>query len=174
MARPERRDADYFPFYAKDGKTLFILEEKYGCKGTGFFTNVMRFLTLQEDHHFCIKEDADRLYFFAKTKCDEESGLDMLDIMSKTCKLNTSLWVSYKVIACEALLQSLEDAYRNRKNDIITIDEIKQKYVSYDGKTQECGVSYVENPQGRYVSYIENPQSKVKESKVNKKEINDE
>ena len=83
MARPERRDADYFPFYCRDGKTLFILESKYQCKGTGFFTNVMRFLTMQTDHHVCIKEEADRLYFFSKVKCDEESGMDMLNLMAR-------------------------------------------------------------------------------------------
>ena len=98
MARPERKDADYFPFYAKDGRTLFILEDKYGCKGTGFFTNVLRFLTLEDDHHFCIKNEADKLYFFSKTKCDEESGIDMLNIMAKTGKIHSHLWITYKII----------------------------------------------------------------------------
>ncbi len=56
MARPERHDVDYFPFYVKDGRTLFILESKYGCMGTGFFTNVMRFLCQTPDHHFCIQD----------------------------------------------------------------------------------------------------------------------
>ena len=50
MARPERHDAEYFPFYVKDGRTLFILENKFGCAGTGFFTNIMRLLTATPDH----------------------------------------------------------------------------------------------------------------------------
>lgn len=128
MARPERKNADYFPFYAKDGRTLFILEDKYGCKGTGFFTNVLRFLTLQDNHHFCIEGDADKLYFFSKTKCDEESGIDMLNIMAKTCKIHSSLWETYRVIVSQDLLESLHDAYRNRNNNIITIDQILVSY----------------------------------------------
>ena len=127
MARPERHDCDYFPFYARDGKTLFILEDKYGCKGTGFFTNVMRFLTLREDHWFSIQDDSDRMYFFSKCKCDEESGVDMLNIMAKTRKIHTSLWVSSAVITSPDLLESLKDAYRKRVNKIITIDEIEKK-----------------------------------------------
>ena len=154
MARPERKDADYFPFYAKDGRTLFILEDKYGCKGTGFFTNVLRFLTLQPDHHFCIKNEADKLYFFSKTKCDEVSGMDMLNIMTKTCKIHSDLWVTYEVIVSEDLLTSLKDAYRNRINSIITIDEI---VVFYAGNSQEEGVSDTGKPQ-----------RKLKESKVKK------
>ncbi len=125
MARPERRDADYFPFYAKDGRTLFLLESKYQCKGTGFFTNVMRFLTMEENHHFCIADETDLMYFFSKCFCDEESGMDMLSIMTKTGKIDKDLWENNKIIACQDLLDSLEDAYRKRKNNIITMEEIR-------------------------------------------------
>lgn len=166
MGRPERRDVDYFPFLVKDGKTLFILEGKYGCKGTGFFTNVMRFLCRTPDHHFQIMDDSDQLYFFAKCHCDEESGLDMLNIMAKTGKICSDMWVSYKVIVSEDLLNSIKDAYRNRQGDIITIDQIRVSYtgnkVSDDGNPVEDGITDVNNPQ-----------SKVKESKVKKKKTID-
>ncbi|MBU0907362.1 MAG: hypothetical protein KKD18_00805 [Nanoarchaeota archaeon] len=162
MARPERHDCDYFPFYAKDGRTLHILEGKYGCKGTGFFTNVMRFLTLQEDHYFCLQDESDQMYFFSKCHCDIESGMDMLNIMSKTRKIHTLLWVSYKVIVSQDLLNSLTDAYRNRKNDIITIDQI---LVSYENNTQESVVSDVRNTQEPVVSDADNTQRKGKEIK---------
>ena len=167
MARPERHDADYFPFYAKDGRTLFILENKYQCKGTGFFTNVMRFLTLQSDHHFCIKDEADKLYFFSKTKCDCESGMEMLNIMAKTGKIHRQLWVSYEVIISQDHLDSLSDAYRNRKNPIITIDDVFKRYVSDTENPQEDGVSSVDNPQEPVVSDTNNPQRKGKETKGN-------
>jgi len=164
MARPERHDVDYFPFYIKDGRTLFILESKYGCKGTGFFTNVMRFLCSTPYHHFCIQENADRLYFFAKTKCDEESGADMLDIMANTRKLHTQLWVSAAVIVSEALLESIKDAYRKRTNPIITIQEITQKYVS----SGIGAVSGGRNTQSSGITTGNKPQTKLKESKEKK------
>jgi hypothetical protein len=164
MARPERKNADYFPFYAKDGRTLFILESKYQCKGTGFFTNVMRFLTLQDDHYFCIADESDKLYFFSKCKCDIESGMDMLNIMAKTGKIHGELWVSYQVIVSQDLLKSLTDAYKNRKNGIISIEEI---LVSY----QESTVTYPKNTQGSGITSPGNPQSKVKESKVKESKV---
>jgi hypothetical protein len=166
MARPEKHDVDYFPFYVKDGRTLHILETHYGCKGTGFFTNVMRFLCSQPDHHFCIADDADRMYFFSRVKCDEKSGLEMLDIMSKTCKIHSCLWVSYKVIASEDLLGSIFDAYRNRKNQIITINEILQKYVSDVSNSQEPVVSYVGNTQEPVVSDTDNTQTKLNKTNI--------
>ena len=166
MARPERKNADYFPFYAKDGRTLFLLESKYQCKGTGFFTNVMRFLTLETNHHVNIGDETDGMYFFSKCHCDEESGMDMLNIMAKTGKINKGLW-ALRVVASQDLLDSLVDAYRNRKNDIISMDDITKKYVPDVGNK----VSGVGNPQGPGVPNVENPQRKRKEKKQKETKI---
>ena len=154
MGRPERHDADYFPFYVKDGKTLFILESKYGLQGIGFFTNLMRFLTRQTDHHICIGDDSDRLYFFAQIRCAEDVGTDMLNLMSKTGKIDAKLWDKNRVIVSQDLLDSLKDAYKNRNNPIIEIDEIRLSY-------QVNEVSYQENP----VTSPDKPQRKGKERK---------
>ena len=163
MARPEKKDVDYFPFYVKDGRTLFILESKYGCKGTGFFTNVMRFLCQTPDHYYQLKDETDRLYFFSRVHCDEESGMDMLSIMSKTGKIDAGLWVSGAVIVSQDLLHSISDAYRKRNNKIITIEQIKEKVVS--GINNE--VSSADNSQESDISGVSNTQSKVNKSKVN-------
>ena len=176
MARPERKDVDYFPFYVKDGRTLFILESKYGCTGTGFFTNMMRFLCQTPDHHFCIADDADRLFFFSKTKCDEVSGTAMLDLMAKTGKIYAPLWVSSRVIVSPDLLESIKDAYVKRKNTIITLEEIVSIYtgkpVSGTGNTEASEFPAPETPieaSNRGESSDGNPQRKVKESKVKEK-----
>lgn len=169
MARPERRDVDYFPFYVKDGKTLFILESQYGCKGTGFFTNVLRFLCQTPDHHYQIKDESDRLFFFSRCHCDEVSGAGMLEVMLKTGKLSRKLWETAGVIASEDLLTSIEDAYRKRNNKIITIQEIEAKYIT-SGDNQVNGA---DNPTLREGlpddSEADNPQSKVKKRKEKRK-----
>ena len=121
---------DFFPFFVKDGRTLFILESKYGCKGTGFFTNVLRFLCLTPDHHYCISavRNSDAMYFFSKLHCDEEAGIDMLNIMAETGKINKNLWLQKKIIYCEDLVNSLVEAYRRRENKPLTIDQISAIY----------------------------------------------
>jgi DNA-binding Lrp family transcriptional regulator len=135
MARPERRDVDYFPFYVKRGKTLNILQSKFGLEGIGFFTNLMRFLALTPDHHYCIKDEIDRMNFFAEIGIQDESrGLEMIELMVKTEKLDKGLWEDHMVIACEAFLKSIEDAYKNRVNQIITIDGIRAVF-----EKEECG-----------------------------------
>jgi hypothetical protein len=162
MARPERRDADYFPFYVKDGKTLFILESKYGLQGIGFFTNLMRFLTRQTDHHICIDDESDRLYFFAQLHCPEDIGMDMLGMMVKTGKIDAQLWGEKRVIASSDLLKSLSGAYENRKNKIITIEEIRVNYLNNDVSP----VSITPKTELNGENEGNNPQSKLKESKL--------
>ena len=165
MGRPERRDVDYFPFYIKDGRTLFILENKYQCKGTGFFTNVMRFLSRTPDHHFQIEKESDKLYFFATVKCDQASGLDMIEIMVETQKLDRDCWEQKKVIACQDYLLSIQDAYRKRLNECITLDEIKTFYGITTGRNKvTAGVTTPDSDVGG-ISSGDNPQSKEKESK---------
>lgn len=177
MARPEKKDVDYFPFYVKDGKTLFILEAKYECKGTGFFTNLMRFLCQTPEHYFCIADDADRMYFFSRTKCDEESGFDMLNLMAKTGKIDPDLWSENQVIVSPDLLESLQDAYRKRRNQMTTLEMIKSKYAGNvttsefippetqsepnnrrgnDDKSENNGVNSADNPQRKEKKRKEN------------------
>ncbi len=166
MARPESHTVPYFPFFIKDGKTLHVLEDKYKCKGTGFFTNVLRFLSDRTDHHFQIKDPGDRLWFFSKTLCDEESGLDMINIMVQTGKLDRELWEKEMVLASKDFLDSLKKAYDKRSNKCITIDQIKSIYlVSGTGNSCVAGFPVPETPDSGFSS-TDNPQSKVKKSKV--------
>jgi hypothetical protein len=127
--RPERHDVDYFPFFAKRGRTLNILQSKYGLEGIGFFTNLMRFLALTPDHYYCVKDEIDRMNFFAEIGVNDESrGLEMIELMVKTGKLDRELWENRKVIVSGAFLESLEEAYRKRSNAIITLDDIRAKF----------------------------------------------
>jgi hypothetical protein len=131
MARPERRDVDYFPFIVKRGRTLNILQSKYGLEGIGFFTNLMRLLSSTPDHYYCIKGEFERVNFFTEIGMqDENKGIEMIELMVRTEKLDKDLWENHKVIACEAFLKSLEDAYKRRSNQIITLEEIRGKFLN--------------------------------------------
>ena len=161
MARPERHDVDYFPFFVKSGKTLDFLELKYGPEGTGYFTNILRFLSQTPDHYYCIKEETEKMVFLSRIKTtDEQKTFDIIEIMVKTGKLDKELWEKHKVIASEDFLKSLEPAYEKRNNKVITIDEIRKMFI-------KGGRNPVSDPDNS-VKVGDNPQSKVKKSKVKK------
>jgi hypothetical protein len=128
MARPERHDADYFPFVVKRGKTLNILQSKYGLEGIGFFTNLMRFLTMTPDHHYHVKNELDKMNLFAEIGItDYQKGEEILSLLASTGKIDPELWGKYRVIVSPDLLESLKDAYLKRNNEIIKIKEIRVK-----------------------------------------------
>ena len=164
MGRSQRKDVDYFPFYIKEGRTLFVLESKYRCKGTGFFTNLMRFLARTPDHHFQMKTKSDKLYFFASVKCDEEPGMDMIKMMVETEKLDPVLWAEEMVLASQDFLESIQDAYRKRKTACITISEIRALYGITTGRKE---ITAGENT-GKREKCGSYPQSKLKETKGKK------
>jgi hypothetical protein len=174
MGRPERHYVDYFPFFAKRGKTLNILQSKFGCEGIGVFTNILRFLSFTPDHHYCIKDETDRMNFFAEIGIQEDRGIEIIELMVKTEKLDRELWENHRVIVSEAFLLSLEEAYKQRKNKIITMNEIREKFISIHGnpeKEPNSGVSIHGNPAVcEFPCQISshNTQSKVKKSKVKK------
>jgi hypothetical protein len=137
------------------------LELKYGPEGTGYFTNILRFLSVTPDHYFCIKEESDKMIFLSRIKTtDEEKTMDIIEIMVKTGKLDKELWEKHKVIVSEAFLQSLEEAYRKRSNEIITIEKIRSIFSGVNSAVNPavCGLSVEISGN--------NPQSKVKKSKV--------
>jgi len=166
LARPERHDCDYFPFYAKRGKTLNILQAKYGLEGIGFFTNLMRFLTLQPDHYYHIKTDLDSMNLFAEIGViDDIKGTEILNLLALTGKIDADLWEN-KVIVSEDLLKSLESAYSRRTNKIITINKIKSKCTTETSlEVSKCTTETKKNSNFN----DNNPQTKLKESKVNKR-----
>jgi len=164
MARPESKTVLYFPFYVKDGDTLFLLENKYGCEGLGFFTGVMRFLSQTPDHHYCIKDEVKKMRFFATIKIDESKGIDMLNMMAVTGKINRVLWDGNRVIVSEDFLHSINDAYKKRVNDIITIDEIFKLYELPEEVTK---LPEPETTQNNEIS-DRNPQSILKKTILDK------
>jgi hypothetical protein len=112
--------------------------------------------------------------FFAEIGIQDESrGLEMIELMVKTEKLDKELWEKYRVIVSQAFLDSLGEAYKQRKNEIITMDAIRSKFVSMYGNS----VNIHENPVSKYGNpeiQSHNPQSKVKKSKVEKSKVNSE
>jgi hypothetical protein len=175
VARPERHDVDYFPFIVKRGKTLNILQSKFGLEGIGFFTNLLRFLGTTPDHYYCIKEEYDRLNFFSEIGMhDEEKGIAIIELMVMTGKLDKQLWEEYKVIACEAFLDSLEDAYKRRTNKIITIAEIREIFqkggknpVYVKNNLVSVDILYTETQENND-SRDNNPQTKLNKTKLKK------
>ena len=171
MPRPPKVDADYFPFFVKDGTTLSVLEYKYGLAGIGFFTQVMRLLTSTPEHHICIADEARAIHAYKKIGCAEDEFKAMVTTMVSTGKLSKALWEDHKVLFCPALVDSLWSLYSRRDRKPLTETQLIGGYgtqavdnnrVSVDINSIDVDNNRVSVPQSRA------EQSKAEQSKAEK------
>ena len=154
MARPTKNTVDYFPHIIQNGKTIFILESKYGNDGYAFWFKLLELLGSSRDQVYDYNNLSDWEFLIAKTKVNEDKAHDILKTLADVGAIDGEL-LEKKIIWCENFVKGIEDVYRKRRQNR------PQKPVIDNG-----------NPTTPVVSVAETPQSKVKETKVNKsKEI---
>ncbi len=152
MPAPVETTAEYFPFYAKDGRTLFILQAKYGLEGIGFFTNLLRTLCTTPGHMLDLHDQIDHMYAVSRIGITDEAKADaMLDFMADTGKIDKRLWEEARVIYSQDFVDSLTELYRKRTIKPPTLAEAYARYGLKDEAAPETPDSAPETP-SRYRS----------------------
>lgn len=136
MGRPSRKDADYFPFFCKEGKTFTILRNRFALEGIGFFTELCIILTTTPDHHIQLQDEVDYEYFVARVRCEKDKVSKIINTLAMTGKIHKELWEKAKVIVIPDLLSSLKDAYVQRTNTIIKLEEIVSMYITGENRDE--------------------------------------
>lgn len=161
MARPIKKNAEYFPHYLP-GKAMKYIRKKYGNDGYATWFILLEQLTDADDHHIACDE-------FYMTLLADECGVSvgvLESIIEDLCKIGrftAELWYQKRVLFCEELRDSIEDAYRKRSNKCIEKEEILHKFGLTDNSTGFPAPETTENEP-------ETTQSKVKESKEEREE----
>jgi hypothetical protein len=148
VARPKKQKVDYFPHYCDHGKTLFILETKWGNDGYAFFYKLCELLGRKEGHAYdCSSVDAWE-YLMAKTHLDPVMAVSIIDKLADLNVIDPALWGA-KIIWMQSFVDSITDVYNHRKV----------------GKPLPPALRIAETPLNG-ISDLRNPQSIVKESIV--------
>ena len=163
MAR-EKNTVDYFPFYVKDGKTLFALQEEYGIAGIGYFTQLFRYLSQVPEHWISFQDEYDRRRFIKYMGGDETICIHIVNIMCTTGKLDKTLWETKGVIVSEDFLDSLEKVYSRRANSL-NIEIVREKV----SKLPDFNVNNMYTSRKHIVKKNDVKERKGKERKVNSK-----
>ena len=156
MARPKKQTVDYFPHIIKQGKTMTILENKFGNDGYAFWFKLLEILGSTNGHYYEYKNTADREFLHAKTLVSEDTAIKILNLLAELDAIDSELW-QHNIIWCDNFVDNIEDAYSRRK-------------VNVPHKPEVSGVNVNRNPSKEDKCEHDddiNSQSKVKESKVN-------
>ena len=156
MARPTKRTVDYFPHIIKHGKTMTILENKYGNDGYSFWFKLLEILGSTDGHFYEYRNTTDIEFLLAKTNVSKDIADRILDLLADLKAIDKKLWTK-KVIWSNNFVSNIEDAYSRRKVNVPQKPSLDM--VSDDINDCESDITEVNDNI--------NPQSKVKESKVN-------
>lgn len=158
MARPKKAKVEYFPHSVHHGKTLYILENKFGNDGYAFWFKLLELLGDTNHHYFDCNSTSSWEFLLAKTSVSGDIATEILNILAEMKAIDDELW-GKKIIWSENFIANLDTVYSRREINPYNKQDIKDKCIK---KLPVSGVS--DNI---------NPQSKVKESKVKKSKEED-
>lgn len=161
MARPIKQKVDYFPHYVKGGKTLFILEEKYGNDGYAFWFKLLEVLCDSDGHFIDCRNLSNWEFLLAKTHTDAERAEEIISTLVNLGKIDAELWAE-KVIWVQSLLNNVSSVYERRRENLPVKPNLSQAIIL--DEVNKCE----QKPTKTEVIESENRQSRVKESKGEK------
>lgn len=104
---------DYFPHFAEQGKTLFILKSKFGNDGYAFWFQLLEALCGEENHFYDCNDEATWQYLLSRAGVGEITGTEILELLANLEKIDRELW-QRRIIWCPKLIVNLEDVYKKR------------------------------------------------------------
>jgi len=119
MARTEKNTVDYFPFLCKEGKAMYVIEQKHGNDGFATWVKTLRQLAVTNYHYLNLSKDDERMFLASKCGVTEEKLMEICTDLSKLGEFDRHFWETYKVIWSDKFMLSVQKAYEKRKNKTI-------------------------------------------------------
>jgi hypothetical protein len=149
MARPKKETVDYFPHFCNHGKTMMILESKWGNDGYAFWFKLLEVLGNTRLHAVDMNCQITAEFLYAKTRLDEETATSVLDILAKCGAIDADLWIN-KIIYSPSFVSNISDAYTHRKGFLPTETLVKESFglnkSTNESKVNETRVNEITTP----------------------------
>ena len=166
MARPAKVKVDYFPHVTHTGKSIAILETRWGNDGYAFWFKLLELLGDSEDFAYNCNQSADWEYLLAKTRVTDPVALAILNKLAEIGAIDADCWTR-KIVWSDHFVRNLESVFEKRKR------QAPQKPEFTEQKPDEKEVSG-ENRDGNAAEQdnIPTETDKLNESKPNEIEAN--
>jgi len=117
VARPIKKGVEYFPHLCTHGRTIYILEQRWGNDGYAFWFKLLELLGSTEGHVLDIRNATTREFLAAKTHLSAEQCHEILDLLADLDAIDQELWKGHQVIWCQNFVDHLEPVYRKRHTE---------------------------------------------------------
>lgn len=118
MGRMRKQTADYFPHFTYKGRTLTVLESRWGCVGYTFWFKMLELLSSTEGHSYDCSKQTNMDYLAIMALTDVETVNNILDALADMGKIDAPLWSEKRIIWCQSLVDRLSSLYAKRTTDI--------------------------------------------------------
>jgi len=127
MTRPRKQTVDWFPHSCNHGRTIYILEQRYGIAGYYFWFKLLELLGNTEGHYIDTKDLSAFEYLQSFTRTTTESCKEILDLLATLDAICPELWEK-KIIWSDNFVKGIAPCYRNRQSEIPTRpDNLREK-----------------------------------------------
>lgn len=173
--RKDKLTVTYFPHYVNHGKSLFIIETKFGHEGYAVWFKTLELLGASENHFIDIRNECDFLFVCSKLNLNPERLKEIYNLFAKLGCIDQELY-DKSVIFSQKLIENVADVYERRKSKSWTREQILiHLFGIVDDKnnlrTHNCAINANINNLCKHICdlCIHNytKESKVKESEVN-------
>ena len=114
MARPTKTSVDYFPHMTHSGKTIAILEARWGNDGYAFWFKLLELLGDSSDFSFNCNRSADWEYLLSKTRVTEPVARAILDKLAEVEAIDAACW-QQNIVWSDNFCRNLEPVFEKRK-----------------------------------------------------------
>lgn len=118
MPRQQTNTADYFPHIAKPGKTISILEAKFGNDGYAALFKILELLTASEGHAYNCATKKQWEFLVGRLLVDERRAKAIISLIAEIGILDSDLWRRSKILWCQGLLDNLKQVYQKRHRPV--------------------------------------------------------
>jgi len=115
MARPAKVKVDYFPHVTHTGKTIAILEARWGNDGYAFWFKLLELLGDSNDFSYNCNSSADWEYLLSRARVTENVATAILDKLAEIEAIDAELWAE-KIVWSDHFVSNLEPVFDRRKS----------------------------------------------------------
>jgi hypothetical protein len=121
--RKDKNTVEYFPHYCTGGKTLYIIENKFGNNGYAVLFKTFELLG-SNDHHYIDCRNPDIWEFVqAKMKLLSTELKQIYDTLAITGTIHKELW-DHKVIWSPNFIKNVEEVYKRRNTKCLQFSDL--------------------------------------------------
>lgn len=145
--RPNKQTVDYFPHYAKPGKTIFILQNKFGNDGYAFWFKLLELFSVNNNHFIDCRNLDQWEYLLAYTGVNEDIAINIINTLLNLGKIDPVFWEN-KVLFSENFFENIKIVYERRKNECMNKQDLcKHLHIKCNHKPDSNELLYHRNTQ---------------------------